>query len=406
MRQETLAVHAGRDIDPATGAVVSPIHLSTTFLRGPDGDFPGGHVYSRSSNPNREALESALAALEGGVAAAAFSSGMAAVTAVMQSLAPGDHILVASDTYHGTSRLIRETFVPWGLDVTFVDMTSLPAVQTALQKRTRLLWVETPSNPLLKITDLAAVAALAHEAGALCVCDNTWATPILQLPLQLGVDLVMHSTSKYLGGHSDLLGGAIIAREEGGLFAEIRRLQTSGGGTVAFRLLACASRPPDAANSFASAVGECPEGGGVSQPAPGYRESPFSRSVWTSGPRDRAAADGTSGWDDGSSGVRRSGGSDTGGGAGPHLYQSDQSRRPGKPDRAPGLDRGARIVDSPESAAAFDWIRAPGRPDRRSGAGALAKWLATRLEALRQDPCLLGLQELVRSRAEEEYWSI
>ena len=229
MRQETLAVHAGRDIDPATGAVVSPIHLSTTFLRGPDGDFPGGHVYSRSSNPNREALESALAALEGGVAAAAFSSGMAAVTAVMQALAPGDHILVASDTYHGTSRLIRETFVPWGLDVTFVDMTSLPAVQTALQKRTRLLWVETPSNPLLKITDLAAVAALAHEAGAVCVCDNTWATPILQHPLQLGVDLVMHSTSKYLGGHSDLLGGAIIAREEGGLFAEIRRLQTSGG---------------------------------------------------------------------------------------------------------------------------------------------------------------------------------
>jgi cystathionine gamma-synthase len=154
---------------------------------------------------------------------------MAAVTAVMQALAPGDHIVVASDTYHGTSRLIRETFVPWGLDVTFVDMTSLPAVQTALQKRTRLLWVETPSNPLLKITDLAAVAALARGAGAVCVCDNTWATPILQHPLQLGIDLVMHSTSKYLGGHSDLLGGAIIAREEDGLFAEIRRLQISGG---------------------------------------------------------------------------------------------------------------------------------------------------------------------------------
>ncbi len=229
MRPETLAVHAGRVVDPATGAVVMPIHLSTTFERAPDGGFPLGYVYSRTSNPNRSALESALAALEDGAAAAAFSSGMAAVMAVMQALAPGDHVLVASDAYHGTGRLLRDTFVPWGLAVTFVDMTQLTAVRAALEPRTRLLWVETPSNPLLKITDLAAIAEVAHEAGAVSVCDNSWATPVLQQPLKLGMDLTMHSTTKYLGGHSDLMGGIVVAREENSFFTALRRLQTTGG---------------------------------------------------------------------------------------------------------------------------------------------------------------------------------
>ena len=206
-----------------------PIYLSTTFERAADGSFPLGHTYARTSNPNRGALEEALSALEGGAGAAAFSSGMAAVMAVMQSLAPGDHVLVASDAYHGTGKLIRETFVPWGLSVTFVNMTQISAIRSALSPRTRLFWVETPSNPLLKITDLLAIAELAREVGAISVCDNTWATPILQQPLKLGIDLAMHSTSKYLGGHSDLLGGAIVAREESAFFASVRRLQISGG---------------------------------------------------------------------------------------------------------------------------------------------------------------------------------
>lgn len=229
LRFETLAVHAGVEVDPAAGAVAPPITLSTTFERAPDGGYPLGHSYSRSSNPNRSALEASLAALEGGAAAAAFASGTAAAMTLFQALAPGDHVLAPDDAYYGVVRLLRETFVPWGLRVDFVDMADHAAVAAALRPETRLVWIETPSNPLLKISDIAAIAELAHAAGALVAVDNTWATPFLQRPLALGADLVMHSTTKYLGGHGDVLGGALAARADDDFFARVRRIQVTGG---------------------------------------------------------------------------------------------------------------------------------------------------------------------------------
>src|SRR5262245_24560360 len=231
MHIETLAVHAGRHVDPTTGAVTMPIHLSTTFERDPDGSYPRGHLYVRNSNPTRDALESCLAALEGGAAAAAFGSGSAATSAVFQALSPGDHVVAPHDAYHGTGRLLRETFARWGLVTTFVDMTDLAAVERAVRRETRLVWVETPSNPMWKVSDIAAIAALAHRAGARCVCDNTVATPVGQSPFTLGADLIVHATTKYLGGHGDLTGGAVVARvADDELFDRVRAGQAASGG--------------------------------------------------------------------------------------------------------------------------------------------------------------------------------
>ncbi|MBI4636876.1 MAG: aminotransferase class V-fold PLP-dependent enzyme [Candidatus Rokubacteria bacterium] len=229
MKIETLAVRAGHRVDPATGAVTTPIHLSTTFERDPDGGYPRGYLYSRNASPTREALEQCLRDLEGGIAAAAFASGSAATLAVFQALAPGDHVVAPSDAYHGTLRLLREVLAPWGLETTFVDMTDPTRVAAAVGPRTRLVWVETPSNPLWKVVDIAGVAALAHEAGARCVCDNTAATPVLQRPFELGADLVMHSTTKYLGGHGDVMGGTVITRVDDDFFQRVRKIQGSGG---------------------------------------------------------------------------------------------------------------------------------------------------------------------------------
>ena len=226
---ETLAVHAGRRPDPATGAVMPPIHLSTTFERAADGTYTDGFVYTRSENPNRRALEECLAALEGGAEAAAFSSGMAASAAIFQTLGTGDHVIFPDDVYFGTSRLLREVLGPWELAYSVVDMTDLAAVRAAVRPQTKLIWVETPSNPLLKISDIAAIAEIAHAAGARCAVDNTWPSPAGQQPLALGADLVMHATTKYLGGHSDLLGGAVIARTSDAFFERIRLVQTVGG---------------------------------------------------------------------------------------------------------------------------------------------------------------------------------
>ncbi len=230
MRIETIAVHAGHGVDPTTGAVAPPICLSTTFERDPDGSYPRGHLYARNSNPNRDALEACLAELEGGVAAAAFASGTAATLAVFHTLAPGDHVIAPQDVYHGTARLLREHMAPWGLTATFVDMTDPEHVRSALTPRTRLIWVETPSNPMLKISDVGAIADLAHAAGALCVCDNTFATPVLQRPFPLGADLVVHATTKYLSGHGDVMGGAVVARLSERAFAQVRKFQAAGGG--------------------------------------------------------------------------------------------------------------------------------------------------------------------------------
>jgi cystathionine gamma-synthase len=233
LRFETLAVHAGAAPDPVTGAVMPAIHLSTTFERAPDGSFPSGYAYIRDANPNRRALEAALAQLEEGAAAIAFASGMAATMAVFQALAPGDHVVAPLDAYFGTAKLLREHFVPWGLEASFVDMTDLAAVRAAMRASTRLVWTETPSNPTIAITDLRAVAAIAKRSGALTACDNTWATPFLQRPLLLGMDLVMHSTTKYLSGHSDVMGGVVVAREAGSFAERLRSLQSSGGAVPA-----------------------------------------------------------------------------------------------------------------------------------------------------------------------------
>lgn len=229
MKIETRAVHAGRRIDPATGAVTHPIHLSTTFERGADGEYPLGYSYSREDNPNRRALEECLSSLEGGKEALAFSSGLAVTTAIIQGLEPGDHIVAPDDVYYGLRKVIADVFAKWGLDTVYVDMTDLKAVHGAIRPNTRLIWVETPSNPLLKVTDLAAIADIGHKANAISVCDGTFTTPILQRPFESGIDMVMHSTTKYIGGHSDVVGGALITKFENYLFERARKSQKYGG---------------------------------------------------------------------------------------------------------------------------------------------------------------------------------
>jgi cystathionine gamma-synthase len=230
MRIETLAVHAGHEVDPNTAAVTPAIYLSTTFEREIDGSYRKGFVYARDANPNRDALERCLMELEGGAAAAAFSSGSAATLAVIQSLSPGTHVIAPDDAYYGTRRLLRDLFGRWGLAASFVDMTDPDAIERAVRPdQTRVIWVETPSNPLVRVVDIHRAAEIAHAAGALCVCDNTWATPVITRPLELGADLVMHSTTKYLGGHSDVLGGALVARADDDFFRRVRAIQTGGG---------------------------------------------------------------------------------------------------------------------------------------------------------------------------------
>ena len=232
MRIETLSVHSGLDVDQTTGAVTPPINLATSFEREPDGSYRQGYVYTRLGNPNREALEKCVSDLEGGTVGAAFSSGSAAITGVFLSLSPGDHVVAPDDLYHGTARILNDILAPWGVETTFVDMTDPANVQRALRPSTRMIWVETPSNPLLKITDIAAVSGIAHDAGAMCVCDNTLATPVLQRPFDMGADLIVHSATKYLGGHGDALAGVVVGKADDEFFGRIRAVQTSGGGVA------------------------------------------------------------------------------------------------------------------------------------------------------------------------------
>lgn len=208
----TRAVHAGQAFEPRTGAVIPPVHFSTTYAQDGIGGLRDGYEYGRGTNPTRDALQEQLAALEGGKHAFSFSSGLAAEDSLIRAVArPGDHIVLGNDAYGGTYRLINRVLGEWGITNKPVDMADLDAVRAAVSGgKTRILWVETPSNPMMKISDLAALAEIAHEAGALFVVDNTFATPYLQQPLSFGADIVVHSTTKYIGGHSDVVGGAVI----------------------------------------------------------------------------------------------------------------------------------------------------------------------------------------------------
>ncbi len=225
-RIETIAIHAARDADQKVGEVVPPMHLSTTYVRGNDGDFE----YSRTGGPTRLALEETLNRLENGAGAIAFASGLAAVAAVFQSLQYGDHVILPDDTYFGVRKFVTKMLARWGLTNTIVDMTDLENLKAALQPNTKMVWAESPSNPMLKIADIAAAADIAHNAGAILGVDATWSTPILQHSLALGADYAVHSTTKYLGGHNDLLGGVVIAREKNDFYERIKEMQVTGGG--------------------------------------------------------------------------------------------------------------------------------------------------------------------------------
>jgi cystathionine gamma-synthase len=211
---DTLAIHAGQDPDPLTGAVTVPIYQTSTYKQDGVGGLRGGYEYSRSSNPTRTALEEALAAIEGGTRGLAFASGLAAEDTLLRAVCrPGDHVILPGDAYGGTYRLVARVLTNWGLEYTPVPLADLAGVRAAVRESTKVIWCETPTNPLLGIADIAALAGIAHAAQALLVVDNTFATPYLQQPLALGADVVVHSTTKYLGGHSDVVGGALICRD-------------------------------------------------------------------------------------------------------------------------------------------------------------------------------------------------
>jgi cystathionine gamma-synthase len=212
----TRAIHAGQEPDPVTGAVVVPVHLTSTYKQDGVGGLRGGYEYSRSGNPTRTALQEAMAALEEGTTGLAFASGLAAEDALLRTVcAPGDHVVLPGDAYGGTFRLVSRVFSRWGVEHTPVDLNDLDALRAALRPTTRVIWCETPTNPLLNVSDIAALAEVAHSAGALLVVDNTFASPYLQRPLTLGADVVVHSTTKYLGGHSDVVGGALVTADAG-----------------------------------------------------------------------------------------------------------------------------------------------------------------------------------------------
>lgn len=212
---ETIALHAGQEPDPQTGAVVPPIHQASTFKQDGVGGLRGGYEYSRSANPTRTALEECLAAIEGGSRGFAFASGLAAEDTLLRALLkPGDHVVIPNDAYGGTFRLFAQVLTRWGVEFTPIPLADVDAVRSAIRTNTTMIWVETPTNPLLAIADIAALASLAHEVDALLVVDNTFASPYLQQPLSLGADVVVHSTTKYLGGHSDVVGGALVSADE------------------------------------------------------------------------------------------------------------------------------------------------------------------------------------------------
>jgi cystathionine gamma-synthase len=227
MRFETRAIHAGQEPEPEYGSVNVPIFQTSTY-RQPEVGKPKRYDYARGGNPTREALQTALASLEGGAHAVAFASGLAAETTLLLTLSPDDHVLLANDVYGGTYRLLAQVLSGWGVAFDVVDMTDLDAFRRAVRDETKVVWLETPTNPFLRVLDITAAAEIAHAAGARCVVDNTFATPYLQRPLELGADVVIHSVTKYLGGHSDLVGGAVVTSDDV-LADELRFLQNAVG---------------------------------------------------------------------------------------------------------------------------------------------------------------------------------
>lgn len=232
-RPETVSVHVGNEPDPATGAVAPPIHLATTFRHGPSGERVAGYEYQREGNPTNDRLREALAALEGGEEAATFASGMAAMTTLLECLPNGARVLIPDDCYTGLRMLCAEYLPERGIEAVMVDMSDLDAVRAACAGGVAMLWIETPSNPRMKISDIAALADIGHAAGAVVVADNTFATPLLQRPLALGADVVMHSTTKYFGGHSDVLGGALVFAKRGELAGKVAHRLHITGATLA-----------------------------------------------------------------------------------------------------------------------------------------------------------------------------
>jgi cystathionine gamma-synthase len=228
MNIETIAIHSGNTVKSATGDVTQAISLSTTFFRDEQGGYPGGHMYSRVSNPNRLALENLLAALEHGEEACAFSSGNTAGMTVFQALKPGSHIIAPDDMYWGFKKQLQSIFTGI-LEIDFIDLTDTSKIEESVKENTAMIWVETPSNPLLKITDLAAISKIAKAHQLIFACDSTFASPCLQNPILFGADLVMHSSTKYIGGHSDVLGGALITAKKDEFWERIRNIQQIGG---------------------------------------------------------------------------------------------------------------------------------------------------------------------------------
>ena len=232
MKTETIAIHSGNIIKSATGDVTPAISLSTTFLRNEEGGYTGGHMYSRVSNPNRSALENVLSALDKGADACAFSSGNTAGMAIFQALTPGNHIIAPDDMYWGFKKQLQSIFKDT-LEIDFIDLTNATEIERYIKPNTVMIWVETPSNPLLKITDLSAVSAICKKHGLMMACDSTFASPCLQNPIELGADVVMHSTTKYIGGHSDVLGGALITARKDAFWEKIKNIQQTGGAVSA-----------------------------------------------------------------------------------------------------------------------------------------------------------------------------
>ena len=232
MRFETIAIHAGMAIDSETGAVAPPIHLSTTFERDSSGEPSRGYGYVRDGNPTQARLEDALAAVDGAAGALVFSSGMAAAAALLQALPAGSHVVLPDDSYYAVRELAAELGTRWGVSVDTVAMEDPDQVRRALRDTTRLVWIETPSNPLMKIVDIAAVSAIAHAAGALVAADGTFATPALQRPLELGADVVLHSTTKYFGGHTDVQGGSLAFARRDDLFERVEQVRLLAGGVA------------------------------------------------------------------------------------------------------------------------------------------------------------------------------